>query len=30
MWKLVGASLTVFLVGLMVFRRLKPMFYEHI
>ena len=28
--KLVGASLTVFLVGLVVFRRLKPMFYEHI
>jgi lipopolysaccharide transport system permease protein len=30
LWKLVGASLTVFLVGLLVFRRLKPMFYEHI
>lgn len=30
LWKLVGASLTVFVVGLLVFRRLKPMFYEHI
>ena len=30
LWKLVGASLTVFLLGLVVFRRLKPMFYEHI
>jgi ABC-type polysaccharide/polyol phosphate export permease len=30
MWKLVLASFTVFLVGLFVFRRMKPMFYEHI
>jgi ABC-type polysaccharide/polyol phosphate export permease len=30
MWKLVLASFTVFFVGLMVFRRMKPMFYEHI
>jgi len=30
MWKLVLASFTVFLVGLLVFRRMKPMFYEHI
>ena len=30
MWKLVLASFTVFLIGLLVFRRMKPMFYEHI
>jgi len=30
MWKLVLASFTVFLVGLIIFRRMKPMFYEHI
>ncbi len=30
MWNLVLASFTVFLVGLLVFRRMKPMFYEHI
>ena len=30
MWKLVLASFTVFFVGLLVFRRMKPMFYEHI
>lgn len=30
MWKLVLASFTVFLVGLIAFRRTKPMFYEHI
>lgn len=30
MWKLVLASFTVFFIGLMVFRRMKPMFYEHI
>jgi len=30
LWKMVGASLTVFLLGLLVFHRLKPMFYEHI
>lgn len=30
LWKMVGASLTVFLIGMVVFRRLKPMFYEHI
>ena len=30
MWNLVLASLTVFLIGLFVFRRMKPMFYEHI
>ncbi|SPF37634.1 ABC-2 type transporter (fragment) [Candidatus Sulfopaludibacter sp. SbA4] len=26
LWKMVGASLTAFLVGLLVFHRLKPMF----
>jgi ABC-type polysaccharide/polyol phosphate export permease len=30
MWKLVLASFTVFFIGLLVFRRMKPMFYEHI
>jgi ABC-type polysaccharide/polyol phosphate export permease len=30
MAKLAGVSLGVFLLGLLVFRRLKPMFYEHI
>lgn len=30
MWKLVVASFTVFFIGLFVFRRMKPMFYEHI
>lgn len=30
MWKLTAASLTVFLAGWLVFRRMKPMFYEHI
>jgi ABC-type polysaccharide/polyol phosphate export permease len=30
MWNLVLASFTVFFVGLFVFRRMKPMFYEHI
>ena len=30
LWKMVAASLTAFLVGMVVFRRLKPMFYEHI
>jgi ABC-type polysaccharide/polyol phosphate export permease len=30
MWNLVLASFTVFFVGLMIFRRMKPMFYEHI
>jgi ABC-type polysaccharide/polyol phosphate export permease len=30
MWNLVLASFTVFYVGLIVFRRMKPMFYEHI
>ena len=30
LWKMVAASLTVFLIGLVVFHRLKPMFYEHI
>jgi ABC-type polysaccharide/polyol phosphate export permease len=30
MWKLVLASFTVFFIGLFVFRRMKPMFYEHI
>ena len=30
MWKLVLASFTVFFIGLIVFRRMKPMFYEHI
>ena len=30
LWNLVVASLTVFAVGILVFRRLKPMFYEHI
>jgi lipopolysaccharide transport system permease protein len=30
MWKLVAASTIVFAVGLFVFRRLKPMFYERI
>jgi ABC-type polysaccharide/polyol phosphate export permease len=28
--KLVGVSLTVFAIGLLVFHRMKPMFYEHI
>jgi ABC-type polysaccharide/polyol phosphate export permease len=30
LWNLVLASFTVFFVGLFVFRRMKPMFYEHI
>jgi ABC-type polysaccharide/polyol phosphate export permease len=30
MWNLVLASFTVFFIGLLVFRRMKPMFYEHI
>jgi ABC-type polysaccharide/polyol phosphate export permease len=30
MWNLVLASFTVFFVGLIIFRRMKPMFYEHI
>jgi ABC-type polysaccharide/polyol phosphate export permease len=30
LWKLVLASFTVFFIGLLVFRRMKPMFYEHI
>jgi ABC-type polysaccharide/polyol phosphate export permease len=30
LWKMLGAALTVFLVGILVFRRMKPMFYEHI
>lgn len=30
LWNLVLASFTVFFIGLMVFRRMKPMFYEHI
>jgi ABC-type polysaccharide/polyol phosphate export permease len=30
LWKMLGASLTVFLIGMVVFHRLKPMFYEHI
>jgi len=30
MWKLVLASFTVFLIGLLAFRRMKPQFYEHI
>ncbi|HEY2014299.1 MAG TPA: ABC transporter permease [Bryobacteraceae bacterium] len=30
LWRLVGVSLTVFLIGLLFFRRVKPMFYEHI
>ena len=30
MWKLMAASFIVFSVGMMIFRRLKPMFYEHI
>ena len=30
LWKLSGASLTVFLAGMLIFRRLKPMSYEHI
>ena len=30
LWKMLGASLTVFVAGMIVFRRLKPMFYEHI
>jgi ABC-type polysaccharide/polyol phosphate export permease len=30
LWRLVAVSLTMFLAGLVVFRRLKPMFYEHI
>jgi ABC-type polysaccharide/polyol phosphate export permease len=30
LWKLMGASVSVFLAGLVIFRRLKPMFYEHI
>ena len=30
MWKLVLASFTVFLIGMIVFRRMKPTFYEHI
>jgi lipopolysaccharide transport system permease protein len=30
MWKLVLASFSVFFIGLIVFRRFKPMFYEHI
>ena len=30
LWKLVGVSGTVFLIGMLVFHRLKAMFYEHI
>jgi ABC-type polysaccharide/polyol phosphate export permease len=30
MLKLVGVSFSVFLIGLLVFHRVKPMFYEHI
>jgi len=30
LFKLVGASLTVFLIGLWFFRKMKPAFYEHI
>lgn len=30
LWKLLAVSVTVFAVGMLTFRRLKPMFYEHI
>ena len=30
LWNLAGVSLVVFLIGLAVFHRLKPKFYEHI
>lgn len=30
LWNLVAVSLVVFAAGLLIFRRLKPMFYEHI
>ena len=30
LWKMLIASLAVFLAGMIVFRRMKPMFYEHI
>ena len=30
LWRLLAVSVTIFLIGWLVFRRLKPMFYEHI